>query len=261
MGDFLNDNAAELRERYRYEPETGLFFGHGGRQVGSTVGAYRKFSIRLAGQKAHSVSMHRLAFTLMNEPVPEWVDHINQDGLDNRWCNLRPCSRWFNLLNRGVSSWSHIRRKPYVVEPFRLPHEPPGRSSPTADPMLRINGWCLRHADHDILLKLATRMVLRLASLRGDAIGMELLRDAFYAPPDLTAYGKFRTALALPAVPDDRETLWRYYGSEDMMLPVYQFVTDTDGCLETYVERRDEFWNEFERLTSDDIRLCLNCLS
>ena len=44
--------------------------------------------------------VHRLAFHLMGEEVPEQVDHISGDKTDNRWCNLRPADYSINSRNR-----------------------------------------------------------------------------------------------------------------------------------------------------------------
>ncbi len=40
----------------------------------------------------------------MNGEVPSEVDHINRDRADNRWSNLRACTRSENLANR--MAWS-----------------------------------------------------------------------------------------------------------------------------------------------------------
>jgi hypothetical protein len=61
--------------------------------------------------------MHRL---IMNAPIGYDVDHINHNGLDNRRCNLRVCTRTQNQANskprkksskyKGVS-WSNSENK------------------------------------------------------------------------------------------------------------------------------------------------------
>jgi hypothetical protein len=51
---------------------------------------------------------HRIIFAIMTGEVPHEIDHINGDGLDNRWCNLRACSKGQNNANmrkrRGTRS-------------------------------------------------------------------------------------------------------------------------------------------------------------
>lgn len=58
---------------------------------------------RINGKSTH-VSMHSF---LINTPSGSDTDHINGDGLDNRLCNLRICTRTENSRNqrpRGGSS-------------------------------------------------------------------------------------------------------------------------------------------------------------
>lgn len=47
------------------------------------------------------ILMHRLILGLTDRSIV--VDHINRDGLDNRRCNLRACTRAENACNRRVS--------------------------------------------------------------------------------------------------------------------------------------------------------------
>jgi hypothetical protein len=52
------------------------------------------FQKRLRGKRL--IELHRW---IMGEPEGKVVDHINQDTLDNRKCNLRVCSNAANLRN------------------------------------------------------------------------------------------------------------------------------------------------------------------
>jgi len=42
---------------------------------------------------------HRLAFLYVLGFIPEYIDHINQVKLDNRWINLRPTTKSLNARN------------------------------------------------------------------------------------------------------------------------------------------------------------------
>jgi len=88
-----------------YNPETGLFFWRNpiGRKMkaGDIAGwkSDRYMRITIHGKKYIS---HRLAFLYMEGRWPEKeLDHINVDGFDNRWCNIREATGCQNQLNRG----------------------------------------------------------------------------------------------------------------------------------------------------------------
>lgn len=46
---------------------------------------------------------HRVAWKIVTGTDPDDVDHINGDRTDNRFANLRDCSRSDNMRNRGLS--------------------------------------------------------------------------------------------------------------------------------------------------------------
>lgn len=93
---------AKLKYLLNYDPDTGLFRWNektGARKnpAGSNIGdGYMGMSIG-----GVSYRLGRLAFLYMTGrwPMPE-VDHINRIRHDNRFCNLRECTRAENLKNR-----------------------------------------------------------------------------------------------------------------------------------------------------------------
>lgn len=96
-----------LRELYDYHPETGKFYAltsrrkwKAGRECGAIASGYISINVDYVLYRAH-----RLAWVWMTgeDPGPT-LDHINGDGLDNRWCNLRRCDTSQNLSNKAIQS-------------------------------------------------------------------------------------------------------------------------------------------------------------
>ena len=91
-------NREELENYLYYDPDDGsmtsAITGHTYKGVNSSG-----YKTCYAGKK--SLLVHRVAFILMGEELPDYVDHINGDRTDNRWENLRPCSISENSCNRG----------------------------------------------------------------------------------------------------------------------------------------------------------------
>ena len=88
-----------------YDKTTGLFT-RSGRKIGSHTKPKRSGNqyIQLSFFKK-AYKAHRVAFFYVNGVWPqEEVDHINGDGTDNRWVNLRCCSRFENQRNKRFKS-------------------------------------------------------------------------------------------------------------------------------------------------------------
>lgn len=64
------------------------------------------YAVRRADGKNHK--MHRM---ILNSPLNMETDHINGNGLDNRRCNLRVCTRSQNQMNRQGKRNSSSRYK------------------------------------------------------------------------------------------------------------------------------------------------------
>ncbi len=71
--------------------------------------------------KRDRVFMHRL---IMGAKKGEYVDHLNDDGRDNRRCNLRICTNGENLSRQkgarryGYKGVYHSRRTPPLSKPW-----------------------------------------------------------------------------------------------------------------------------------------------
>lgn len=96
-----------LKELLHYDPETGNFIWKvfsGPRalkgQVAGSVEGQGYIGIQIDGV---TYKAHRLAFLIVEGRIPEFVDHIDRDRRNNKWYNLRPCSKSENIANSTIS--------------------------------------------------------------------------------------------------------------------------------------------------------------
>lgn len=103
-----------LKDRLDYDPETGIFkwlkSGRGiacpGSIAGSVYAGYRFVSV-----DGSRYAAHRLAFLFMTGEIPDVVDHINGNGADNSWNNLRGATQKQNTYNSKISRNNKSRVK------------------------------------------------------------------------------------------------------------------------------------------------------
>lgn len=88
-----------LRSLFRYEPDTGFLY-RGSDRAGYLSGQKRYRSVSVSN--AH-LSEHIVIWAVVTGCYPEGtIDHINRDGTDNRWANLRLVSASHQQANRGL---------------------------------------------------------------------------------------------------------------------------------------------------------------
>ena len=102
-------NQKRLKELLHYDPITGIFtrvkctaLRH---KLGEVVGTPVKNNSYLkCGLDNKEYLLHRLAVLYMTGSMPQGqVDHINHNGLDNKWNNLRVIPRKLNQQNMSKS--------------------------------------------------------------------------------------------------------------------------------------------------------------
>jgi hypothetical protein len=114
----MTDNFPTLtrvHEVLRYEPETGKLFwklSNSNRiKIGSEAGTIAKVGYRYVSIDGHRLLAHRLIFFMQNGEWPKQdIDHMDGDRLNNRWSNLRECSRQMNTENRRNAQLNSLTR-------------------------------------------------------------------------------------------------------------------------------------------------------
>jgi len=105
-----------FRSRYSYDPSTGIISsaiktrGQGGSILAGTPVGYKHprenrliISANHKG-KQRAFKAHRIAWLLMTGAWPAGeIDHIDGDGTNNRWNNLRVVTRSQQMMNRKLS--------------------------------------------------------------------------------------------------------------------------------------------------------------
>lgn len=67
---------------------------------GKEAGWLEKHGYRYVSVSGRKYLTHRVVWFLHHGTWPDYIDHINQDSLDNRIENLRACSQSTNLRNQ-----------------------------------------------------------------------------------------------------------------------------------------------------------------
>lgn len=100
-----------LKELLHYNPDTGVMtwkVHQGCMMTGQEAGAIVKLKhshyIHIQIDRK-LIYLHRLAFLYMTGAMPRNdMDHKDGDGLNNKWVNLRPCTRAENCQNHALRS-------------------------------------------------------------------------------------------------------------------------------------------------------------
>lgn len=92
-----------LRALFRYNPETGELLRSNGKVAGwlQKTNGYRMVGI---GRRHNMFLVHRIIWKLVTGEDPVSVDHADLDKQNNRWSNLRHCTKTLNQGNRTKRS-------------------------------------------------------------------------------------------------------------------------------------------------------------
>ncbi len=108
--------ACEVRHLFRYDPKTGRLSWRispsNNVKVGQEAGSLTKWSYRQVRVKRRDHKAHRIIWLYMTGRWPqEQIDHIDGDGLNNRWNNLREATPLQNQANRRVNHNNKLQVK------------------------------------------------------------------------------------------------------------------------------------------------------
>jgi HNH endonuclease len=96
-------NQARVHELFFYDPHTGVFLRRqpqASEHVGDVAGCRTSEGYWRIHVDGRSYFAHRLAWLYMTGKWPkDQIDHINLDGSDNRWGNLRGATNGQNQAN------------------------------------------------------------------------------------------------------------------------------------------------------------------
>ena len=105
---------------YTYNPETGICKGYNGnKQHLHNQGYYNLW--KDMNKKRYRMYAHRFAFLFMTGSIPDEIDHIDGKQGNNRWENLRACSKSDNIANRkGTGKFPKNITQRREGDPYRV---------------------------------------------------------------------------------------------------------------------------------------------
>ncbi|ATM92202.1 hypothetical protein CRN78_17390 [Klebsiella aerogenes] len=99
MDDAYDITASQLREAVHYNPDTGRFTR---RSNGTPMEHLCGSGYYCLNLFKRSRLAHRMAYYYMTGRLPEKVDHIDGNRLNNEWKNLREATHSENMWNTGM---------------------------------------------------------------------------------------------------------------------------------------------------------------
>lgn len=109
MRDLPDEVAVCISEYLEYDPVSGKLMWLRKRpgvrdmsQEAGTITSGSSTPYRALVLKGMRLKAHQIAFWIMTGSIPEFIDHKNGYGLDNRWENLRACTKGQNVANASA---------------------------------------------------------------------------------------------------------------------------------------------------------------
>ena len=96
----------EVEEILEYRPEKGDFLwkvSRGRMQAGQIAGATNFYNYRHISINGKLYKVHRLVWLMEYGELPDYIDHIDGNGLNNHISNLRSCDMSQNIANSRSS--------------------------------------------------------------------------------------------------------------------------------------------------------------
>ena len=91
----------ELKTKYRYCQDKGLFYHNAGPKAGGVCGVKRPDGYIKIDINRKTYLAHRMAYLYMTGTLPvDVIDHINGIKHDNRWANIRAVTQQQNSCNQ-----------------------------------------------------------------------------------------------------------------------------------------------------------------
>jgi hypothetical protein len=84
---------------YTYDPETGLVTSHKGKIIKGKSGRYKEMCMSI-NKKTYKIKVSQFAWYIIYNEIPNVIDHINRNSLDDRISNLRNVTQSLNCFNK-----------------------------------------------------------------------------------------------------------------------------------------------------------------
>lgn len=100
MKKYTKKEIAELCYLYAYDPNLGIIIKRNSEPLKRHIHKNKNVNYYLFWHKGRAARYHRVCYILMTGKNPDLIDHIDGDGTNNKWSNIRSVSNGENLKNQ-----------------------------------------------------------------------------------------------------------------------------------------------------------------